>query len=272
LDVFLKEAAKIFPFIDREEQTRYTSRKIEKRHFKFFYKSPLTSKESHIILDAVFEDNYYLNTVMIEISNLLLEVEAPATYVTTPTVNCILGDKLTAFAPHTIGIPFGVNKELEVIKQHYDISILMEKFDNFTDVKNTYKRISEMEIEYRDIKALSYRETLIDSFNSAIAIIGKGKLFPDDYNFLRDGMRRIKGHIFDDYSPIVAEAQSCRIAYLIASVLADKEGLSTSFESPSYIERTITNSAYSKLNHVKKANVIDFAYLYEAIKMFEAVS
>ena len=27
---FLKEAAEVFPFIDREEQTRYTSRKIEK--------------------------------------------------------------------------------------------------------------------------------------------------------------------------------------------------------------------------------------------------
>ena len=85
-------------------------------------------------------------------------------------------------------------------------------------------------------------------------------------------MRRIKGHIFDDYSPIVAEAQSCHIAYLIASVLADKEGLSSSFESSSYIERTKTNSVYSKLNHVKKASLTNFAYLCEAIKLFEAIS
>jgi len=30
IEVFLKEAAEVFPFIGREEQTRYTSRKIEK--------------------------------------------------------------------------------------------------------------------------------------------------------------------------------------------------------------------------------------------------
>ena len=36
-----------FPFID-----------------KFFYKSPLNSKESHIVLDVVFEDSFYTSTAL----------------------------------------------------------------------------------------------------------------------------------------------------------------------------------------------------------------
>ena len=37
-----------------------------------------------------------------------------------PDKNCILGDKLTAFAPHTTGIPTGEDKELEIKKQLFD--------------------------------------------------------------------------------------------------------------------------------------------------------
>lgn len=49
--------------------------------------------------------------------------------VTMPSVDCILGDKLTAFAPHTTGIPYNIDKELEIIKQMYDISCLFDEFN-----------------------------------------------------------------------------------------------------------------------------------------------
>lgn len=45
--------------------------------------------------------------------------------VTIPDLNCILGDKLTAFAPHTTGIPLGVGKDVEVLKQMYDVASLI---------------------------------------------------------------------------------------------------------------------------------------------------
>ena len=44
-------------------------------------------------------------------------------------MDCILGDKLTAFAPYTIGIPFGVDKELEIIKQLNDIACLFDELE-----------------------------------------------------------------------------------------------------------------------------------------------
>lgn len=41
-----------------------------------------------------------------------------------PTLECLLGEKLTAFAPHTTGVPLGKKKELEIAKQLFDVAIL----------------------------------------------------------------------------------------------------------------------------------------------------
>ena len=270
IDRFIEKASEIFPFVRCEEQVRRKAQNIEKRHFKFLYKSPVRDEDLHIILDVVFEENNYSSILKKEIVNSLLDTEPPATYITVPTVNCVLGDKLTAFAPHTIGIPFGIGKEMEIIKQLYDIATLVDKVDNFSDVKDTYRRFAEVEIEYRGLKNVSFRETLIDSFNAAVTMIGKGKLFPDDYMYLLDGVRRIKGHIFDGYSSVIAEKQSCRAAYLIANILADNRELVQITNTDSYADKSITNSAYKKLNYVKKADLTDFAFLYEAIRLFEA--
>ena len=40
------------------------------------------------------------------LSNEMLLTEEPYPLVVIPSIDCILGDKLTAFVPHTTGIPF----------------------------------------------------------------------------------------------------------------------------------------------------------------------
>ncbi|MCL2785928.1 MAG: nucleotidyl transferase AbiEii/AbiGii toxin family protein [Methanomassiliicoccaceae archaeon] len=272
IDLFIEKAAEIFPFVSREEQTRRAMRNIDKRHFKFFYMSPVSGGELHIILDVVFEENVYSSTAKKEIVNSLLDAEPPLTYVTVPTVNSILGDKLTAFAPHTIGIPFGIGKEMEIIKQLYDIATLMDHMDDLSEVKHTYERFAEVEIEYRGLENVGLQETLVDGFRAAMTIIGRGKFFHEDYKFLLDGAHRIKGHIFDGYSPVIAEGQSCRVACLIANILADKKEFVHITDATSYLDKVIVNPVYAKLNYIKKTNLTDFAYLYEAIKLFETTN
>lgn len=92
-------------------------------NFKFVYHSPLRDDEFYILLDIVFAENPYLATEQHEITNELLLTEGRPITVTVPSPECILGDKLTAFAPHTTGVPFGVNKELEIIKQLFDVAL-----------------------------------------------------------------------------------------------------------------------------------------------------
>jgi hypothetical protein len=112
VDGFIQQAGQIFPFRDVKENIRKGNNGIEKRHFRFLFNSPRQGKEISILLDVVFEDNPYAKLITNPVQSRLLMSEGDSLLVTVPDKNCVLGDKLTAFAPHTTGIPFGIDKEL----------------------------------------------------------------------------------------------------------------------------------------------------------------
>ncbi|XBX04023.1 hypothetical protein QMP26_26315 [Enterocloster clostridioformis] len=93
--------------------------------------------------------NPYARVVDCEIKNDLLLTEPEYLLVKTPDINCILGDKLTAFAPHTTGIPLNVKKDMEVMKQMYDVGTLLDEFTDFDLVYGTYFKVAAEEISYR---------------------------------------------------------------------------------------------------------------------------
>ena len=107
LDEYLEKAASIFPFIRMEEDVRKTNKAIPKRHFRLYFQSiDRQNEELSILLDAVFENNPYSSLVEKEIANDLLLGKGDPLKANVPSVNALLGDKLTAFAPHTIGVTF----------------------------------------------------------------------------------------------------------------------------------------------------------------------
>lgn len=128
IDDYIQRAGVIFPFKRVEENNRKKENNIEKRHFRFYFDSPRSGEEIRVLLDVVFEENPYHNVVEREINSSLLLSEGEKLIVRIPDKNCILGDKLTAFAPHTIGIPFGKEKELEIIKQMYDCWTILQEW------------------------------------------------------------------------------------------------------------------------------------------------
>lgn len=101
VDEYIEKAGKVFPFIRVSEDKRRGANNIEKRHFRFLFLSPRTEKEIHILLDVVFESNPYIKVHTIPIKSSFLLSEGADLDVTVPDKNCILADKLTAFAPHT---------------------------------------------------------------------------------------------------------------------------------------------------------------------------
>ena len=69
--------------------------------------------------------------------------------VTVPSADDILGDKLTAFAPNTSGIPYikgDRDCSLEIIKQLYDVGRLFKHSGNFQHTKDTFTQIGENRI------------------------------------------------------------------------------------------------------------------------------
>ena len=116
-----------YPFYEGEERGDIPNKHF--RHFYFMFDGPVSQKECRINLDVAFEDNPYPRTVEKEVAAPFVITTGERTYVSVPSHESILGDKLTAFAPTTIGVnPFAtslgkpIDNRLQVMKQFYDIA------------------------------------------------------------------------------------------------------------------------------------------------------
>ncbi len=269
IDEYIEKAGRIFPFLRVEENKRAGKNKIEKRHFKFTYLSPTSGKEVTILLDVLFEKNHYSSLVDSNIENELLLVEKPDITVKIPNINCILGDKLTAFAPHTTGIPFGVSKELEIMKQMFDCMTLFHEMDNFDEVKDTYNKVVQAELTYRGL-GISREEVLKDTIDACACIIGRGSILSEDYKHYQKGLSSIKGHIYKTkYNGEYAALYACEVMYLAASVLTNQKECSLITEPEKYIDSKLVLKEYQKLSYMKKAKLEAYGYIVESVKLLE---
>lgn len=243
-----------------EEQKRVGKNNIEKRHFKFTYDSPINNKQFYILLDVLFENNHYAEVETKEIRNDLLLTEEEYLTVKIPSADCILADKLTAFAPHTTGVELNKGKDMEVMKQLYDVCSLIEVFKECDVVKRTYESIALAEIAYRGINATP-TDCLWDSFESALCIASRGKVGAEEYPIYVKGIRDLRGHIYaENYSPEIAAGRATMVMYMVMCLLTDTE-----FEKVrdfrEYANHKLVHEKLLTLRYLKKANPEAYAYV-----------
>ena len=279
---YIDEASKIFPFSQSQEADRKQRSKIEKQHFKFTFLSPLTNKPTFMLLDVVFENSPYVKVTTQAIVSDLLITEPPFTEVQIPSIECLLGDKLAAFAPHTTGIPFflpptisgepEIDKRQEVVKQFFDVATLFEEMVDFQPVKDTYNRVVEIEIAYRDLKKTK-ENVLMDTFKSSVCIASKGKIYGDDYPNFLEGIRKIRGHIFSNsLTPETAPLFASRVMYLSLAILSNQKTIVKINDPSIYLNEIIHNQFFNKMSYIKKLDLKAFGYIIEAIKIFETLN
>ena len=219
LNTFIEEAGKIFPFVSVEEQVRKGKNNIEKRHFKFVYESPVMERSIYILLDVLFEDAKYKRLIAKPIKNELILTDGEDLTVQIPSVESILGDKLTAFAPHTTGILLNSNKDMEIIKQLYDVMTLIEVAEDFTEVRETYYSLVQDEIAYR-VLDIGPGDALRDTYNAAVSIASRGKVSKEDYVSYLQGLRDVRSHIYvENFSAEEASKRVPVVMYLVACLL-----------------------------------------------------
>ena len=265
---YLELAAEIYPFRSMEQQIRKGKNKIDKAHYKFTYNSPVMGAQFHILLDVLFEENHYCTLVKRKVDHPFLSTEEPYVEVTMPSVNCILGDKLTAFAPHTTGIPFGVDKELEIIKQLYDVSVLVDAHDNYDDVYTSYMATVTAELAYRGLSD-SPEQVLQDTIAASTCIASKGKYLSDDYRQYLQGIRGISNHIYGErFNAEKAILPACKTMYLAACMLK-RERFNRITDSSSFSGANIGNTKYAKLSSLRRFDAEAFAYAVQAIDLLQ---
>ncbi len=250
-----------------EAQVRSSNKTIPKAHYKFFYRSVLFAKEEPLLLDVLFEENPYTCLEMLPICSSFVQCDENAIRVKVPSVNCILGDKLTAFAPCTTGILYNCGKELEIIKQLLDIAILFDRMDDLETVQENYATIVRQELDYRG-QAHTIEQVMLDSFEAALTLSLRGQINPEQYAQLEAGVKKVQPFIFSQSFHLeTAILCAAKAAYLVTLLLCRQKVAERYRGAETVSSILIDHPKFNKLNRLKKTNPEAFFYWYQAVAL-----
>ena len=255
-----------------ECQQRASMGDIPAKHYKFYYHSAVENKEASVLLDVLYEENPYNVFVDLPVANAFIDSETPDVMVKVPDYNNLLSDKMTAFAPRTIGVPYTKGNNscgMEIIKQLYDIGHLFDKADDMPAINSTYRRIAEKELMYHNISC-SVDDVLSDTMDNALSICFRCSHKGTDFETLLLGIKQVTNHIFSESFHIEkAILFAAKTYYLAASLMTQSQKIEkyTPSHNAKIAQWTISDYEYTKLNKLKKTNPEAFFYLYEGLQM-----
>jgi predicted nucleotidyltransferase component of viral defense system len=260
------------PFIKwKSDNERKSRTKAPVEHYKFYYKSVIDNNygEEPILLDILYDKHFYSELKTLPIQNKWLVTGSPVISTEVPSVESILGDKLTAFAPNTTGILYAKDKPAEIIKQLYDIGHLFDETKNIDVVTKTFHAVAKSEIGYRELK-INSDDVLQDILDTAV-ILSERNEKSKEYLHLQTGVRNLFNFIFIEKfrieSAIVCAAKAAYISQLV------KQGAKTiphRFKEPGEIKDwSISNKQYQKFDLFKRINPEAFFYWHKTIELIK---
>lgn len=262
------QAYKEYGFIDYKPVMRIQrGTDIPKTHSKFFYKIAYldgVDKSETILLDVLNEDCHYNEIVTLPIESPFIKMDGAVNRVKMPSVGDILGDKLTAYAPNTTGIPYiknGNDASMEIIKQLYDIARLFEQVDDLETTAKSFDRIAEVELSYRGM-ANNLQLIYEDIRQTSLCLATRGLEGSGQFDALQRGIQRIKSFMFGNRylidDAIRDASRAAYIATLIEVGQTEIEKYDGDFNSIASLE--IASALTSRLNKLKRTSPEAYYY------------
>ncbi|HRH50724.1 MAG TPA: nucleotidyl transferase AbiEii/AbiGii toxin family protein [Panacibacter sp.] len=208
---------------------------IPKAHYLLTFFSQWDNKEKVILLDVLYEEHGYPALVKAPIVNEWIQTDENLLTVQIPSADSITGDKLTAYAPNTVGIRFRVEhadgavteKQMEVMKQLFDLGILFDRVNNLNHFKQSFEKTAQKEIAYRAEQNITTERILNDVINTSLMIGSLGKFFDPngEYKHVATGLTQLKSYIYQGaFRNDEAVLASAKASYLAAMTLTGYEG------------------------------------------------
>ncbi|MBT3421203.1 MAG: nucleotidyl transferase AbiEii/AbiGii toxin family protein [Bacteroidetes bacterium] len=256
-----------------DEKRSYENAKIPKAHYFLYYKSNFNNSGNYILLDLLFQEDVYTKTSFTNIKSSWLKYIEPAVKVKVPTVNAILGDKLTAFAPNTTGVPYNRNKEVEIIKQLFDISVLIDKADKYEQVFHAFTKVVNKEIAMREI-SITGNTVLDDIVDTAYLIAKREKnkgVELERFNEIRVGLSKITSFIIDRNFRIDEAIEASAKAAWFAMKLKHRDfsHMDLYNNEIDIDSMQIDRIEYNYLNKLKKSNKPAFYYWCKCLDLMK---
>jgi hypothetical protein len=211
-------------FLRCEEDVRGEQRLPKRKHFKFWYHSECSEREDYVLLDVLLEQNLYSAITQCRVGTELIPTERDI-LVSIPTIDALLADKLTAFAPSTVGVKLTDDSNMQVIKQLSDVAVLFQYATDITQIRDTFARICDAEIGYRGGN-LSRQNVLEDIVATSCLIAmhnlkGEPKSNKDQARLLFGGAKKLTQHLIGGTIAIeemkVFASRAAAIAELVAN-------------------------------------------------------
>lgn len=265
---YLGKFGQEYGFTGAEEIERISRTGVPKSHAEYHYavSYPSGHPTDKILLDVLYEDIHYNQVVNLPIASPMLIQDGDPVTVPCPSLADMLGDKLTAFAPHTTGIPFFKHEDpffMEIMKQLYDISSILDRIDDLSAVRKTYAEIVPIELGYRKLDHLTQADVLNDTYQSAMNICLRGALDRTEFSYYADGARRVNSFIIpESYNADVAIRDAAKVAYLVRLIQTGaNEVKHYSPEMDTELAAAlIEDQSLNKLNRIKKISLEAFYY------------
>jgi len=221
-------------------------------HFKFYYTSQVDSYfgEEPILLDLLLGKNPYPVTKEVSIQHPWLQTAGEILTAQIPITESILGDKLTAFAPHKIGILYTKQRPVEIIKQLFDIGFLFDEAKEISIIKASYLKNAAEEIKYRNL-IITWQDALEDSFLASLTISKKDTGEPN-YPELQKGIFNIVNFILGKFTLEEAITCAAKAAYLSILLRQDNPAIKP-YNGPEELTSWEIKDD-TKLNKLKKTN------------------
>lgn len=242
---------------------------VPKAHYEFDYESSLNPSAHFVLLDILFEQTDYPRLLSAPVQTEWIESEQ-LLEVAVPSIESILGDKYTAFAPNTVGILYGKDKEQEIIKQLFDIGCLFDEAENVQEIALSFERIGTKEIKYREL-GIDLVDVLEDIFTTSLLIAKRTKNTeePDKTSFkeLSAGILRFEGFLIAENFKIEdAILAADKAAYLANRIKNQDFSALEKFDGQDISKLEITGEL-NFLNKLKKSrDKAAFFYWHKALK------
>ena len=265
---YLGKNAEQYGFTGAKEVEHISRTGVPKSHAEYRYEVsyPAGHPNDTILLDVLYENVGYNKVVELPIDNPLLKTEGNTVLVQCPSLEDMLGDKLTAFAPHTTGIPFFKGEKpfsMEIMKQLFDISSILDRVDNLSVVCKTFRSIVPIELGYRRLDHLTPEDVLDDAYYTALNICLRGNLSRKEYELLSGGARQVNGFIITErYSMEKAVRDAAKVAYL-TKLIRNGIDIVTHYNpemNETLIAEIIQDQTLNKMNRIKKLSLEAFFY------------
>jgi len=255
---------------------------IPKAHYIFDFECVYNPNvPGKILLDILLDESIYPEIIASPISTKWIESEDIIS-VTTPTIDSIAGDKLTAFAPNTIGIPYykGENSfTMQICKQLFDLSKLFNEISNMNTVNKSFQAFAKKEIGYRnhytdfEVKEVTPEKVLQDILGTCLLITKrnhKEEPYKTQFADIEKGIRAFGSAFLMTGKFRIEDAVSAaaKVAHLTAKLIVGELSPIQFYNGEDIKQLSITNPDWIFLNKLKKQpDKSSFYYWYQTVQL-----